>query len=238
MHRSTFSLVGLFGFATASVASAATFSFNGDNGGFVSTFLSAPFDGPWVYGATAGAEGGGWSTEGQGPEIGHPTTTALTSPSLSVTSTGIVELSFGQKYSFESDPTNWDGGSIFLSVNGGAFSILPAGSFTLQGYNGTIEPTSGSELAGQPGFVATSPGYSRGIFGSCIATLGSFTAGNTLQVQFRAAGDTNTSGGSPDWAIDNVSITNTTVVPEPSSVAFLLLGAIGMVARRKRQANC
>src|SRR6186997_1253672 len=71
----------LLGLAAASVAPAASFSFNSSNEGFTSSFNTAPFDGPWTYAASGGAGGtGAWSTEGQAPEIQHPTTTDLTSP--------------------------------------------------------------------------------------------------------------------------------------------------------------
>lgn len=234
MKHTTLPLAGVLLLAASGFASAATFSFNSGGEGFAASFNTAPFDGPWLHGAASGVGGSGaWSAEGQAPEISHPTTTDLTSPVLVVSSAGSVVMSFDHRWSFEADTVNWDGGSTFISVNGGAFTHLPAGSYTANPYNGIINGGSASELLNLDSFVAKSAGYDAGTFLTSTATLGSFAAGDTFQVRFRAAGDTNTSGGSPDWVVDNIVISNSTVVPEPGSAALLLMGLTGLL-RRKR----
>jgi hypothetical protein len=238
MYRSL-QIIALSGLLLSSLvarsAQAVSFDFNSNNGGFTSTLDGSAFDGPWVYGAAAGGGGsGGWSTDGQGPEIGHPNTTDLTSPLLVVSSTGDVLFSFDHRYSFEFDPNPWDGGAVFVSLNNGSFSEVPGESFSANGYNGSVVANSTSLLAGQPAFTSASPGYDAGDFVTSIANLGSFSAGDSIQVRFRAAYDSNTSYGTPDWAIDNVALTN--IVPEPSTFALAAFAALGLLiaARRER----
>jgi hypothetical protein len=239
LHKSTHSMfrpISIFAAVvlTSGACSAATFNFDGSSQGFTDSFNTPPFDGPWVYGATAGAGGtGGWSTDGQNADTGTPMTTDLTSPSLFVTTTGAVSLSFNHRFSFEDDGTKWDGGAVFLSVNGGAFTVVPTANFSLNPYNGSVAVDSASQMAGSSAFIGISAGYSFGTFITSTASLGSFTAGDQLMVRFRSAGDTNTTGGIPAWALDNVSI-SATAVPEPA-IASLLAGGVLMMARRRRQ---
>jgi hypothetical protein len=223
--------VGLF---AAAPASAATYDFNAGGGGFSVTNFNDPFDGPWVYGATSGVGGsGGWSTDGQGPELGRAPSTYLTSPAIPITAAGEVQLSFDHRYSFEVGA--WDGGALFVSRNGGAFSKVSGGSFTANGYNGIVLPGSNSELQGTEAFIETSAGYGEGHFLTSTANLGSYIAGDSLQIRFTAAYDTNTTQGTPDWAIDNVLVR--TPIPEPTSLLLLATAgaAIAVAARRKRR---
>lgn len=220
--------VGLF---VASPASAATYDFNA-GGGFSVTNFNDPFDGPWVYGATSGVGGsGGWSTDGQGPELGRAPSTYLTSPAIPITAAGAVTLSFDHRYSFEVDA--WDGGAVFVSRNGGAFTKVPGGNFTANGYNGNVRPGSASELQSTEAFIETSAGYGAGQFQTSLAGLGSYVAGDSLRVRFTAAYDTNTTQGTPDWVIDNVIVN--TPIPEPTSLLMLATAgvAIAVAARRK-----
>jgi hypothetical protein len=217
--------------ATAAV----TYDFNSNDGGSTSTFNTAAFDGPWGYGAGAGAGGtGGWSTEGQVAEVGHPNTTDLTSALLGVSAAGPVTLTFEHRWSFEADGTNWDGGAVFVSQNGGPFTQLPVLSFTAVPYNGTIAAGSASELKGLLGFVGQSAGYATGAFVTSVASLGPFAAGDTLRIRFRAAYDSNTSGGAPDWAIDNVALSNADPIPEPGAAALCVLGCLAFTAASRR----
>jgi hypothetical protein len=220
------------GLITASPA-AVTYDFNANDGGFTSTLNTAAFDGPWVYGATSGAGGsGGWSTEGQNAEDNHPNTTDLNSQILGVSAAGAVTLSFDHRWAFEADATNWDGGGVFIAINGGVFTPVLGASFTANGYNGTVG-AGNSQLTGQPAFVGTSAGHAAGTLLTTTANLGTFAAGDTLQVRFRAAYDTNTSGGSPDWVVDNILVSNVNAIPEPCAVLLGGLGLLGLLRRRR-----
>lgn len=223
------------GLCTAASA-AVSFDFNSKPGGFTSTFNTAEFNGPWTYGAASGAGGsGGWSTEGQGPESNHPNTTDLTSALLGVIAAGTLTLSFEHRWSFETDGNNWDGGAVFLSVNGGAFNQVLTANFSANPYNGVVAAGSASELKGLLSFVGKSAGYDAGTFLTSTATLGPFVIGDTLRVRFRAAADTNTSSGAPDWAVDNISLANVDIIPEPSTGMLGVMALLGLLQRRKRR---
>ncbi len=170
--------------------------FNSGDGGFTVTTPLA-YDGPWVYNAGTGS----WRENGQVPENNHANTSLLTSPPMVLTTAGGVTLSFDHRYSFEHDGTAWDGGQVLISVNGGAFTPVAAGSFTQNGYNGN------AVSIGAPSFVNTSPGFAGGFITS-QAYLGSFNNGDSIRVQFNAANDSNTGGSSapPSWEIDALTV--------------------------------
>ncbi len=175
--------------------------FNSSGGGFT-VDTPVAFDGPWAYNAAAGS----WQESGQDAEDGHPNTSMLNSPTLNVTASGTVVLSFTHRYSFEHDGTAWDGGQVRVSINGGPFVTVPGSAFTQNGYPGTVSSGSGSDLHGQEAFIATSPGYATSNIVS-RASLGSLPAGSTVRVQFIAASDTNTRGQVPNWEINDVTLT-------------------------------
>lgn len=216
--------------AVRQAEAAVTYNFNAGDSGF--TVTSNPFNGPWVYGGSVGTGGsGGWSTDGQGPENSTANTTRLTSPSLTVEANGAVTVGFDHMFSFEGG--NWDGGALFMSVNGGAMTMVGSASFTSNGYTGSVLGNSASTLAGQQAFVLDSAGRGTGTFINSAANLGNFTAGDQIQLQFVAAYDTNTQGNFlPAWVIDNVAITG--VVPEPATAASLLGTGLLLGLRRRR----
>jgi hypothetical protein len=175
--------------------------FNSSDGGFT-VETPIPFDNPWVYDGAAGR----WHEDGQGPEDSHPNTTILTSPTINVTQAGVVQLTFAHRYSFESG--QWDGGQVRVSVNGGAFTAVPASAFSQGGYSGIVLGNSTSELHGQDAFVNNSGTYSgTGPLTTSSCALGVLNAGDTVRVQFFASSDGNTQGPfHPNWDIDSVSV--------------------------------
>ena len=175
--------------------------FNQSNGGFTVT-TPRNYAGPWVYDPASGS----WRQDGQAAEIGFPTTSFLNSPTIRVDSTGKLLLTFSHRYSFEAPGERWDGGQVRVSRNGGPFVAVPDSAFTQNGYAGQrVLGNSNSELKGQEAFTAESAGYTDGFITS-VADLGEYEAGDTVQVQFMAAGDTNTGGKIPNWQIDSVSL--------------------------------
>lgn len=196
-------LVGM----AASAFGDVTYTFNADGQGFVSEFISSPFSGPWTYKPAIGAGGtGGWATDGQAAEINVACTADLVSPVFTVGLAGTVRLSFEHRHSLEDEVNRWDGGAVFISVNGGPATKVPSSAFLLNGYDSTLIGNSKSVLAGQPAFTAKSNGYNSGAFITSVADLGRFNPGDTVQVRFRFAGDTNTTGGIPTWAVDNINL--------------------------------
>ena len=62
----------------------------------------------------------------------------------------------------------WDGGNLKISINGGAFAVVPATAFSFNPYNGTLNTAAAGNtnpLAGQPGFTGTDGGEVHGSWG-------------------------------------------------------------------------
>jgi hypothetical protein len=209
-------------------AQAATFfeDFSGGAGGFtVQSTARAdngnPFDSPWIYDGSASFTTGG--SEG----VAH---SRLTSPTLTVTADGAVELSFDHRYSIEGG--NWDGGAVFLSVNNAPFEQIPNAAFSMNGYT-AFALIGNHDLTGGEGFGGDSPGYGDPSFITSVAAA-PFSAGDTVAVQFLMANDEGATGAFlPNWQIDSVSVTNTNAIPEPSSLLLCGLGAVGLLRRRR-----
>jgi hypothetical protein len=161
----------------------------------------------WTYNGSAGVGGsGGWRVSGtQRPEHSQ----RLITPAIDVIGTSPMILEFDHNYDL---PDGWDGAVVDISVNGGAFTYVPEASFMENGYTRTCTPTSMCELRNMRVF-----GGSSGGFITSVADLGSFTKGDTLRVQFRAAWDID-GGGS--WIVDNVRLTQK---PLPPSGALVLI---------------
>ncbi len=160
------------------------------------------YAGPWVFDPASGS----WRQDGQQAEIGRPTTSILTSPTVRISGVGRVLLGFEHRYSFESGGGLWDGGQVQVSRNGGPFIAVPDSAFVRNGYEGRrVLANSNSILRGQGAFTAESADYSTAFITS-FADLGEFQPGDTVQVQFVAAGDTNSGGRVPNWQINSVRL--------------------------------
>jgi hypothetical protein len=195
-------------------------SFDASDGGYTVENQGNP-TGPWTYSAEAGA----WYTDGT-DNNGAPSHTRLTSPAVAITKDGPVELSFSHFYSIEGEL--WDGGAVFVSVNSGAFTQVPRGDFTANGYTG-IGLIGNHDLNGGVGFNGDSPNYPEPI--TSVASLGTLSTGDSIALQFLMANDEFASGAfKPNWQIDRVTINQ---VPEPSTLLLSLFGMLGLFLRRR-----
>jgi autotransporter-associated beta strand protein len=174
-----------------------TEDFTAGGGGFAIAAPVSP-EADWTY--TAGS----WRSNAQATGFGTDNTSNLASPVYHVTQPGPVTLSFSHRHSFEQG--FYDGGAVDVSVNGGAFTRIPLGSFSQNGYNGTVLANSGTTLQDQQAFVEDSAGHPS--FITSVCTLGSLVAGDRVQVRFVSSSDNNTSGNlTPQgWEIDSVTV--------------------------------
>jgi autotransporter-associated beta strand protein len=135
----------------------------------------------------------------------------LVSPAATVGNSGNVTLTFTHRYDFESDEDGiWDGGAVFVSVNGGPFTYVPTESFSSNGYVGdTLTNDSSAWSGGEKVFAGQSAGYATPALITSVATLGSLNATDTVAVEFRGGWDEATVKGPPAWEIGTVQISDT-----------------------------
>ncbi|MFN0084375.1 MAG: hypothetical protein ACKVX9_03200, partial [Blastocatellia bacterium] len=127
----------------------------------------------------------------------------LDSPAFPISSSS-AQLTFRHTYSLES---NFDGGVLEVSIDGGAFvdvtSPTAGGSFVTGGYNGTISTGFSNPLAGLPAWT----GANAGGFGAYITTtvqFGPALAGKTARFRWRMGSDTSVAGAG--WRVDNIQV--------------------------------
>ncbi len=171
--------------------------FNANDGGFTVTNENN-HDNPWAYDTAAGA----WSTDGSanGAPNEH---TRLTSPELTVSTTGGYVVSFDHRYDIEGG--DWDGAALYISVNGGSFVYVEGAKFTENGYN-TGNLIGAHALGGLTAFGGISPGHAAETYITSTAGPFPFGAGDIVQFQFLMANDQGAVGTlTPNWEIDSLS---------------------------------
>lgn len=106
----------------------------------------------------------------------------------------------------------YDGGNIWLSVNGGSFRQIPANAFVFNPYNDRLLLGQNTNpLAGQESFTGTDDGVTSGSWGqSQIDLAGLATAGDDIQLRFEFGSDGCT--GFDGWYLDRVAVE---LVPDP-----------------------
>lgn len=152
---------------------------------------------------------------------------------------GVYELAFDHYVFTEA---NWDGGNLKISINGGAYVIIPAAAFTVNPYNGTINSQSvdnnDNPMESQIAYTGSDEGANKGSWGKSIIDLSSLgiTANSAFQIRFDFGSDG--CNGRDGWYIDDFVVYNceytlsmkqfnaidslVTVYPNPSNGLFNL----------------
>jgi len=108
--------------------------------------------------------------------------------------------------------TFFDGGNVKISVNGGAWQLIPNEAFTFNAYNGSLETTNNTNpLAGEEAFTGSA--LSGGGWGTSLVDLSGFVSGGeTIQLRFDMSKDG--CGGASGWFLDDFEVYQCTdVVP-------------------------
>jgi hypothetical protein len=129
-------------------------------------------------------------------DVSVVTDKSLVSPEFMVPSG--AEFSFWHKHQFESGNTDYDGGVIEITTNGGTNWQDLGSMITQNGYNGTLNDGFDNPLGGRQAFTD-----SLGVFTEVVVDLSSF-AGQTVQLRWRMGTD-NTQGAG-DWKIDDIKV--------------------------------
>jgi hypothetical protein len=177
--------------------------FASGNGGFTAVDSGTPPAGwgGWAYQAASGT----WAAQGapNDSSCGGPFNSKLTSPAYTVPVSDEVTLSFTHRYSLEGD--YFDGGQVWISVNGGAFTPVSPDNFSANGYaSGTIVGT--GILNGQRAFNGDSAGYATNGFITSSVVLGAFNQNDTIAVQFVGAWDEFWGPAQPSWVIKSLQL--------------------------------
>ncbi|CUS03507.2 Thermolysin metallopeptidase [Candidatus Promineifilum breve] len=103
----------------------------------------------------------------------------------------------------------YDGGNLKISVNGGAFTLVPAVAFTFNDYNTTLVTAAGGNtnpLAGQAGFSGTDGGELGGSWGQSQVNLGAagVVPGDSVKLRYDMGMDG--CGGIDGWYVDDVTV--------------------------------
>jgi hypothetical protein len=103
----------------------------------------------------------------------------------------------------------WDGGNLKASVNGGAFTLVPASAFTFNPYNTTLQTAAAGNtnpLAGQPAFSGTDGGEVAGSWGQSQVDLAALGAGPGDSVALRYDFGMDGCNGLDGWYVDDVHV--------------------------------
>lgn len=115
---------------------------------------------------------------------------------------------------------SYDGGNVKMSLNGGAFAIVPATAYLFNPYNATMatSATNTSPLAGQPGFTGTDGGKTIGSWGQSTILLSKLglKAGDTFKIRFDFGRDG--CGGNDGWYVDDLTLSVCKKVAEITAV--------------------
>jgi hypothetical protein len=203
------------GVLPSAVVDFVTIDFAAGEGGFTVIDTDPAPPGPFFYDAGTGA----WVAEGGDDACGGPYNSKLTSATYTVPAADEVTLTFSHRYSFEAD--RWDGGQVWISVNGGAYTPVAATNFTANGYPPGVIQGNGV-IKDQLAFHDNSPGYSEGTFITSSVILGSFAKDDTIAIQFVGAWDDCSGGLHPSWVIKNMILAYGTA---PRASTFTVAGA-------------
>jgi len=166
--------------------------FEDSSGGYTNT-------GDWQWGNPTSGPGNAhsgsklWATNLSG-NYSSNSNSMLTSPIIDLTGVGEAELIFYQWYSTEMGYSNYDGGNVKISVDGGSFTLL---SNVNPAYTGTIS-SSNAGIPGELGYTGDGGGWQK-----VTADLTAYT-GNTIQLRWHFGSDGSVQY--PGWYVDDVFV--------------------------------
>jgi hypothetical protein len=174
---------------------------------------SGGFGKPWEASTSAPGGHAGGVAFGPAPDLGDcsggandfSSRDSITSPSVGIPAGGASpRLSFDHYVSTES---GYDGGNVKVSVNGGAFTVIPAAAYTFNKPTTlTDASTNTNPMAGEEGFTGTDGGKIGGSWGTSQVDLSKAGVKPGDSVTFRFDIGRDGCGGFEGWYVDNVEV--------------------------------
>lgn len=120
---------------------------------------------------------------------------------------GVYQMAFNHYVATESQ---WDGGNIKYSLNGGAWTLLPKTAFTQNGYNLNLDGTANNDnpLRGQAAFTGTDGGSLSGSWGQSVIDLSRIGVVPGANIKFRFELGTDGCNGNEGWYLDEIYVYN------------------------------
>lgn len=132
----------------------------------------------------------------------------LESPTIAIPafSAGKYQMAFNHYVATESQ---YDGGNIKYSLNGGAWTLVPINAFSYNGYN-TALANSGNDnpLKGQRAFSGTDGGSLGGSWGQSVIDLSVIGVTSGSNIKFRFEMGTDGCNGIEGWYLDEIYVYN------------------------------
>jgi Zn-dependent metalloprotease len=98
----------------------------------------------------------------------------------------------------------WDGANVKVSVNGGAWNLIPASAFSFNSYNANLK-VSDNPNAGEEAFTGTDGGSNGGSWGQSQLSLAGIAApGDSIELRFELG--TDGCNGIIGWYVDDVRV--------------------------------
>ena len=120
---------------------------------------------------------------------------------------------------YVSTETGYDGGNVKISINGGAYAVIPASAYIFNKPTKlTDASTNTNPLAGQEGFTGTDGGEIGGSWGTSQVDLTKAGVASGDKVTFRFDIGRDGCGGLEGWAVDNIEVV-TCVLAAPALAA-------------------
>ena len=125
----------------------------------------------------------------------------LQSPVIALPAGTAPKIAFDHNVATEA---SYDGANLKISVNGGAYTLVPAAAFIYNPYNGTLVG-SDNPMSGEAAFNGTDDGSLSSAWGqSQIDLTGVANPGDTVQLRFEVGMDG--CNGLVGWYVDDVSV--------------------------------
>lgn len=128
----------------------------------------------------------------------------MESPEIVIPVTDAPRIAFDHWVAAELGSTGtWDGGNLKISVNGGAFVVVPSEAYSFNPYNSVLTTPTDNPMGGEEVFSGADEGSLKGSWGqSQVALYGLAAAGDTIKLRFDFG--TDGCGGTTGWYIESL----------------------------------